>query len=446
MLNRFLLPVSNFIMLGCFAMHPPTAMAQDTRSIEWDRINAVQDSAEVVLRSKEATHLYYKLVQQSKTDPHLKRAMDLENKLIRNQQAIDRKNAEIEVLHINNSKNIAQKNLEIKKLQAAIEELKYEQYKSKKAKKALFAAKVAGASLTTISLYFQIRNILDALRRVEIKERDLISRKNSLVTDQAKLELLEGKAGDAKANFRNTQSNSAATAAEIAKAERLIQDAEIELVQWKDVVNRSQQKIIDAEETARIDQRSITRQRISVGITAIGTLVIGLFGDKIILKLEEWLESDDPQDQEENMLSFIREWNKIKVEPLQASMLPSMKKAKLTPSQKSAVFFMTSSELGLKKGIVERALARYKRENPNGYSRLKQSAQKLLIYNMLESFENANWRIVLEQDEKQKEKNRKLNLFTAVRDNTNVVLPKPMPYGFGTKNKYKPDHFYSFGK
>ena len=106
---------------------------------------------------------------------------------------------------------------------------------------------------------------------------------------------------------------------------------------------------------------------------------------------------------------------------------------------------MTSNELGLKKGVVERALARYKQENPNGYSRLKQSAQKLLTYNMLQSFENANWRMILEEDEKQKEKYRELNRFAAVRDNTNVVLPKPMPYGFGTKNKYKPDNYIGFG-
>ena len=81
------------------------------------------------------------------------------------------------------------------------------------------------------------------------------------------------------------------------------------------------------------------------------------------------------------MLAFIEDWQKIKIEPTQASLLPSLNKAKLTPWEKSAVFFMTSNELGLKPGVVEKALNRYKKKNPKGYHRLQESAKKLLTYN-----------------------------------------------------------------
>lgn len=435
-MKLLLYPVTNFIIIFSFIF--PTHSFAKNQDISRDRLDSIQESAEIVLNSKEANLLHINLLENSKSDPNLKRALDLEFRMISTQKRIEKKSAEIELIQMRNKKQNFVEQSAIDKLKKEIAALKKEQEKSRNSKKALFAAKVAGASLTCVSLYFQIQNILDSMRRVEIRQHDLISRQNSLVMDQAKLQILEGKNAQAMANLKNIKSNSTATASDIANAERLFQDSNVELMQWKNVVNRTQQNIMDAQEIAKIDQRAIARQRWSVGITAIGTLVIGLFGDKIILKLQEWMESDDPKTQEEEMLAFLEKWDEVKPEPMQASMLPSLNKAKLTPWEKSAVFFLSSKELGLQKGVVEQALNRYKMRNPSGYQRMQKSAKNLLTYNLLQSIENANWRMMLESDRKAKESRKKFDRFSAVQDHTFVKIQEPKPLTFGTKNKYKP--------
>jgi hypothetical protein len=427
-LKLFVLPISNFIVMVSFAIHPPTAIAQQrVTTVEEDRLDTLATVATEIYRSKDANRLYYTLLDQSKSDPTLKRAMELEEKLIQKQSQIDEKSARIETLQKQNNKNTAQKNKEIEQLKLQVQNLRAEQARLKKSKKALFAAKIAGAALTSVSLYFQIRNIKDSLRRVEIKQRDLLSRQNSLVTDKAKLNVLEGKVTDSKASLNSTRASSGVTAADIARAEKLLADAEIELTQWRDVVSRSQQKILDAEETAKIDQRAITRQKWSFGITAIGTLVIGLFGDKIILAVQEWLESDDTDTQVAAVYSYIQEWNAIKTPVVQASMLPTLKKAEMTPWQRSGVYFMTSEELGVNKGVVERALNRYKLKNPKGYERLQANAKSLLRYHLFRAFESNYWNMLEEEANRSREEREKLIPKALVRDHTNVVMPKIRP-------------------
>jgi hypothetical protein len=439
----FLIPVSNFIVI--FSLILPSESFAKTKDQKWkkqdiarDRLDTIQESADIVLSSKEANLLHLNLIENSKSDLHLKRALALEYRMASTQRKIENKSAVLEIIKMENQGSQGERQEEIDKLKKEIASLKKEQEKSRNSKKALFAAKVAGASLTCVSLYFQIQNILDSMRRVEIRQHDLLTRQNSLMMDQAKLQILEGKHAEALSKLESIQSKTSSSAAEIANAQKLFQESNIELMQWKNVVERSKQNILDAEEIAKIDQRAIARQRWSVGITAIGTLVIGLFGDKIILKLQEWLESDDPQEQEDEMLAFIDKWDEIKIEPMQASMLPSLKKSKLTPWEKSAVFFLSSKELELKPGVVEKALNRYKMKNPRGYRKLQESAKNLLTYNLLQSVENANWRMMLESERKSKEAKQKFSRYTAVRDNTAVQVPTPKPLSFGTKNRYKP--------
>jgi len=420
-----------------FAIHPPTANAQTRTTVEEDRLDTLAKIATEVYQSKDAMRLYYSLIDRSKSDPTLKRAMDLEEKLIETQAQIDEKSAKIEVLQKRNLKTTADKNKEIERLKKHVYQLRAEQQRLKKSKKALYMAKIAGAALTSVSLYFQIRNIQDSLRRVEIKQRDLLSRKNSLVTDQAKLNVLEGKVSDHRANLNSARANSS-TAADIARAEKLLADAEIELTQWQDVVSRSQQKIVDAEETAKIDQRAIGRQRWSVGITAVGTLIIGLFGDKIILAVEEWLESDDTETQVNNVYAYVKEWNVIKPQIVEASMLPSLNKANLSPWQRSGVFFMSSSELGVNKGVVERALNRYKKHYPKQYERLQANAESLLRYNLFKAFESNYWNVLEERQAREREEREKNIPKALVRDNTNVVMPKYRP-----KSQYH-EVFYAY--
>jgi len=436
-LKWIVLPISSFITMVCLTIHPPAVMAQTRMTTaEEDRLDTLAGVADEIYHSKDANRLYYTLIDRSKSDPTLKRAMELEEKLIQKQSQIDEKSARIEILQKQNNKTTVQKNQEIDKLKNQVQKLRAEQAKLKKSKKALFAAKIAGAALTSVSLYFQIRNIKDSLRRVEIKQRDLLSRRNSLITDQAKLKVLEGKVADSKASLNSTRASEGISAAEVARAEKFLADTEIELTQWRDVVSRSQQKILDAEETAEIDQRAITRQKWTFGITAIGTLVIGLFGDKIILAVQEWMESDDTNTQVAEVYSYIKDWNAIKTPVVQASMLPSLKKAEMTPWQRSGVFFMTSDELGVNKGVVERALNRYKKNNPKGYERLQANAESLLRYHLFRAFESNYWKMLEEESNRSRQEREKLIPKALARDHTNVVMPKIRP-----KSKHQPLYY-----
>ena len=367
------------------------------QSLTRDRLDSIQGAATTSLSSSSGQTLYQRLREAADRNPQVKKAMELEFYLLSLQERISNLQAEEDVLRQNTRLTPGQIDVRLKNLEAQIETQKKQMAKSIAAKRAQFMAKAIGASLTAVSLYFQIRNIKDAIRRVKIKEADLIARKEAMLKDGAKLDVLERRYESAKTNLETVRSRTISTATELEAAEIAALDSFHELDQWRDVMKRAGQKIMDAEETAMIDERSVFRQKLSVGLTTIGVLVIGLFGDKIILSLQEWLESDDPVEQEASVLSFLKDWHKVHPKIMEASLLPSFSRPEVTPEEKSAIFFMSSAELGVKPGVLERALKRYKQLDAHHYAMLQGTAEARLKERLQERMKNAGAQIVAEQ-------------------------------------------------
>ncbi len=341
-----------------------------------DRLDSIYRASTETLHSNSGRDLLQTLEDYSKQDPHLKEALENELKLLENENRIAELLGERDSLVFAKPSKLSQNQIQSRliRIEQKLEALKADGLKAKKAKKAQFIAKLIGGTLTAFSVYFQIQSISDAIRRVRIKEADLISRRDSIIKDGAKLEVLERKYENLRAIHEATK-NQANTAKELIKAEQQMTDSFHELDQWRDVVKRSQQKILDAEETAMIDERTILRQKLGVGITVLGTLVISLFGDKIILAIQEWLESDDPKAQETAVLSFLNHWHVVRPKVMESSLLPSMSKDEVSPLDRSSIFFMSSEQLGVAHGVLERALEIYKNRDPNHYALLQNMAE-----------------------------------------------------------------------
>ena len=251
-----------------------------------------------------------------------------------------------------------------------------------------------------------------------------------MAKDAKKLEILKRNYETASENVKTLKARAgsrpgAARLSEIQRAEQSLLDRFHELDQWDDVMKRSAQKILDAEETTLIDKRSIARQRISVGITTIGVLVIGLFGDRIFLKIQEWLESDDPREQEKDVLAFLQDWNKGHPRVIEASLLPWFSRREVNPLEKSVVFFMNSRQLGVRTGVLERALARYKRLDPHGYAQLQGTAEAELIKSLKKRVANEGRQLelLIEERKNAPPSNGYYRVYRAEVDNTYVAKP-----------------------
>jgi len=341
-------------------------------------MDSVQWAAETSLKSKSSDTLKTLFQGRGETDPSLGTIIELFEK----ESALERQvfwlEQQLDSLKVDGTKKELLVNQKIANLNHEIAAQKKALAEAKQAKKALMIAKYSGASLTAVSLYFQIKNIRDAIARVKIKELDLVARRETMEIDATKLDILNRKYERMRTNLESLKSTERPTAKQLAAAEEAMMDAKNELNQWQDVMRRTSQKIIDAETTARIDARSIFRQKLTVGITAIGALVISLFGDRIVLAVKEWLESDDPAEQEKEALGFLQDWHKVHPHTLQASLIPLYSRPEVSPHQKASVFFMSSEDLGLKPGVFERALARYKSLDAYHYSQLQGTAEALL--------------------------------------------------------------------
>ena len=417
-------PVSGEVVFG-FPVAP-----FKKQSVLRDRLDSIQAAANASLESGAGQSLYRQLLQSAETNERVKKAIDLEFKMIQIQEQISALEGRRDSLLYDTHPGISQSQIEkrLSQVEANLNDQKRQLAYAAKSKKAVFLAKTIGASLTAVSLYFQVRNIKDAIRRVKIKELDLAARKSAMILDSNKLEVLNRKFERMRTNLESLQSSARAGAAELVAAEQALMDASHELDQWKDVMSRSSQKILDAEETALIDKRSIFRQKMSVGITTVGALVVSLFGDKIILAVEEWLESDDPADQEKRVLSFLQDWWKVKPKVIECSLLPSFSRDEVKPEEKAAVFFMTSQELGVKPRVLEKALARYKRLDPHNYSKLQAVAEIQLKKNLVSQFRNAANRILSEKqtEEYYQSGEWKKWRYAAPRDNTYVAPRVPL--------------------
>ncbi|NDF13736.1 hypothetical protein EB061_00205 [bacterium] len=378
--------------------HQDTAHWSDQDPLA-DRADSLLFATDSVLRSKWGTRLRSAVRDSSSADPDLKQALSIQDGMDQNLRQLtalrDRKRAletRIEKGQLN-PEDLRKLEQKIDSLNRQLETSSRENQKLERQKSALFKAKILGAGVAALYLLLQVQGIHDSIQRLKIKEAELLRRQASLVDpatgapgpDMLQLRALEERWAAAQKTFQNLQrSNSAAS--EILLAEQRAMDAAAELERCKSNIVKTQQKIADGLLTNQFDARSILRQKVSVGLASAGTLIIGLFGDRIILKVEEWFESENPEKQERKALSYLRAWNAPRV--IQSSVLPLLRSKELDPWDKALLFFAGSSELGLKKGVFENALAKYKMEAPSGYAALQRTAEARLKADIIEEFKN----------------------------------------------------------
>lgn len=386
---------------------------QSRQSIEMDRVDSLLRVSSSILSSKPAMELESAIHHEISRDSGLKEVAVLERSIVKNEAQIASLASRNLLLRTrlkalqeredSSAQDLSDLSRKIDAIQDNISRTQDENARLRRQKDALFHAKLMGAALTGVSLILQIQGIKDATQRLKIKEIDLSRRQATLIDpktggpgpDVQKLRILEERAVGAKNLLNRAQANGAA-ASDVLRAEQRALEAAAELEQWKSVVSGTEQKIAESRITAKIDARSILRQKISVGITSVATLIIGLFGDRILLKIEEWLESDDPHDQEERMLGYLRRWQAPRV--MLSSMLPALERRDLEPWDKAVLFFADSKLLHLRAGVLERALERYKDEDPRGFRALQAMAEMRLKAELAEEVAHVRRALLIQKE------------------------------------------------
>ena len=363
---------TTFLILLCSLGLSHIAHAQTVEQDRIDSMNRATDTAfQWVGKSLEKT-----IDHVSKNDSEMNQYFSDLSKIETNALTLRQANARLEYLKGDHSSEHASGNdiqNEINLLSQQVAEMKANNNRLKEAKNAQFVSKMIGSSFAAISAWFQYLAIRDATRRVEIKMTELNTRMGGLQLDLNKLSSLQAEYESASRALNELKARGSTSDLSLSEASQRVSQVELELQRLKSYIDRTQESVKFTQETASIDARAIFRQKISTGITLVGGVIIALFGEKIILALEHFFESDNPKDQENAIVRYLkRRAHPTRV--MYASLLPELSRSDSSSETSAVIFFMSSKNLGVKPGVYEKALERFKREAPEDYVNLKNTA------------------------------------------------------------------------